>query len=160
MNDNTLSAQHQAVGQAPTAVAVCRSHHSGNILVVDDEVAITNLITETLGEEGYTTRVAHDGASALLDILNDPPALVILDIGMPVMTGDELLRRLRRNHFPDLPIIILTAGMNAERMLDHGATAVLAKPFDLNALLDHVIRYVPLPAEPSRADAVITSAAI
>ena len=126
---------------APHPIASMPS--SSDILVVDDEIAITELIAETLREEGYTVQTAHDGASALLDILSRPPALVILDIGMPVMTGDELLRYLRRNHFADLPVIILTAGMHPERMLAQGATAVLAKPFDLDVLLDYVTRHTP-----------------
>src|SRR5947209_9738652 len=106
---------------------------SGDILVVDDEVAITELIAETLREEGYTVHVAHDGASALLDILACPPTLIILDIAMPVMTGDKLLSYLRGNHFSDLPVIMLTASLHPERLLDQGATAVLAKPFELDA---------------------------
>ena len=148
MNDANASAprpdsdQSQPQGARPLQ----QVNPTGDILIVDDEVAITDLLGETLSEEGYTIRVAHDGASALLDILARQPALIILDIGMPVMTGDELLRRLRRNYALDIPIIVLTAGLHPERMLDQGANAVLAKPFELDTLLDQVARYAAIRA--------------
>jgi CheY-like chemotaxis protein len=128
----------------------------GDVLIVDDEIAITDLLAETLAEEGYTTRVAHDGASALLDILARQPALIILDIAMPVMTGDELLRRLRRNYALDIPIIVLTAGLHPERLLDQGANAALAKPFELDTLLNQVAHYAPIPARTIHADAAVS----
>ncbi|MEN9933446.1 MAG: hypothetical protein RLZZ387_25 [Chloroflexota bacterium] len=112
------------------------------ILVVDDEVAIAQLVADALEEEGYTVSVHHDGASALLDIVSDPPDLILLDIAMPVMVGDELLRYLRRHGYPDLPVIVMTAGLRPEIYLAEGANAVLAKPFDLGRLLDLVQQHL------------------
>jgi CheY-like chemotaxis protein len=148
MNDANTSAPRPDSDQSQPqrAKPLQQVNPTGDILIVDDEVAITDLLGETLSEEGYTIRVAHDGASALLDILARQPALIILDIGMPVMTGDELLRRLRRNYALDIPIIVLTAGLHPERMLDQGANAVLAKPFELDTLLDQVARYATIGA--------------
>ena len=105
------------------------------ILVVDDEHLITDFVSDLLTDEGYTVRVAHDGASALLAIRADPPHLVMLEVAMPVMTGEEVLRELRANDFPDLPIIVATAGMHPERFLSQGATDVLSQPFDVTQLL-------------------------
>jgi CheY-like chemotaxis protein len=119
------------------------------VLVVDDEEAIAHLVADALEEEGYEVRVKHDGASALLDIVQDPPDLVLLDIAMPVMVGDELLRYLRRNGFPHLPVIVMTAGLRPESYLADGASAVVAKPFDLNRLIDLVGQSL----EPPRAHA-------
>lgn len=113
------------------------------ILVVDDEPAIATLIADTLEEEGYQVRIHHDGASALLDIINDPPDLMLLDIAMPVMVGDELLRYLRRHGYPDLPVIVMTAGLHPEQYLAQGANAVLPKPFDLQKMVDLVQRHLP-----------------
>lgn len=110
------------------------------ILVVDDERSITEFVSDALLDEGYAVEVVHDGASALLTIQRGPPDLVLLDVGMPVMTGDELLRRLRGDSFSDLPVIIMTAGTNPEQYLDDGANAILKKPFSLDLLLDSVER--------------------
>lgn len=117
----------------------------GTVLVVDDERAITDFISDALIEEGYQVAVCHDGASALLDIRRQPPALVLLDIGLPVMTGDLVLRELRASGFNKLPIIVATAGTNAEQYLAIGANAVLKKPFTLESLISTVARFVESP---------------
>jgi two-component system OmpR family response regulator len=116
----------------------------GTIMIVDDEVAITQWVAEALRDEGYSVRVAQDGASALLAMREQAPDLVLLDIAMPVMTGDELLLRLRRGSFPDLPIIVMTAGLHAETFLAQGATYVLPKPIALDTLLEVVAHYIKL----------------
>lgn len=113
------------------------------ILVVDDERTITEFVSDALSDEGYTVDVVHDGASALLAIQGQAPDLVILDVGMPVMTGDELLRRLRTDSFADLPVVMMTAGTNAEQYLSQGANAILKKPFTLDSLLTTVARNLP-----------------
>lgn len=113
-----------------------------DILVVDDEVPIAQFIATALQEEGYPVRVVHDGASALLQIMARPPCLVLLDIAMPVMVGDELLRYLRRKGFDDLPVIVMTAGLHPEIYLSQGANDVLPKPFDMQLLFDKVARYM------------------
>jgi CheY-like chemotaxis protein len=110
------------------------------ILVVDDERAITDFVSEALGEEGHSVRVCHDGASALAAIHAHLPDLLLLDIGMPVMSGDQVLRELRAQNFSQLPVIVATAGTNAEQFLAQGATAILRKPFTLNDLLELVER--------------------
>lgn len=114
-----------------------------DILVVDDEVPIAQFIATALQEEGYAVRMVHDGASALLEIMKRRPCLVLLDIAMPVMVGDELLRYLRRKGFDDLPVIIMTAGLHPEIYLAQGASDVLPKPFDMQVLFDKVARYMP-----------------
>lgn len=112
------------------------------ILVVDDERAITEFIADVLGEEGYSVRICHDGASALLTIYDQEPDLVLLDIGLPVMTGDTVLRELRTRGYQRLPIIITTASTNAEQYLDLGASAILKKPFTLDRLLSVVTHHL------------------
>jgi DNA-binding response OmpR family regulator len=121
-----------------------------DILVVDDEVPIAEFIAAALQEEGYPVRIAHDGASALLEIVERRPSLVLLDVAMPVMVGDELLRNLRQNGYADLPVIIMTAGLHPEIYLSQGANDVLPKPFDMEVLLEKVARYIP-PANRTQA---------
>ncbi|GAB4181050.1 MAG: hypothetical protein Fur005_43640 [Roseiflexaceae bacterium] len=113
------------------------AHPLERILIVDDEVAIAEFVAEILGDEGYQVRIWHDGASALVDILREPPDLIVLDIAMPVMGGDELLRRIRQQG-QTVPVIVMTAGTNPERFIQDGATAILPKPFELELLLNSV----------------------
>ena len=110
------------------------------ILIVDDEVTLAQMVAETLEEEGYHIHVCHDGSTALLHILKHRPALVLLDVAMPVMMGSDLLYYLRRHGYQDLPIVVMTASLHPERYLEYGANAVLSKPFEIDTLLDHVAR--------------------
>lgn len=109
-----------------------------SILVVDDERAITDFVLDALSEEGYAVAVCHDGATALRRMLAEPPALVLLDIGLPVMTGDVVLREARTRGLDQLPIVVATAGTNADQFLAMGATDILKKPFTLDRLLQIV----------------------
>lgn len=115
---------------------------AGIILVVDDDHAITTMLADALTDEGYRVHICHDGASAYEAIMCEQPLLIILDVAMPVMFGDELLRRLRQSGLNTLPIIMMTAGLRTEQLLDAGANEVMPKPFDINMLLDRVAHYV------------------
>jgi len=116
---------------------------NNDILIVDDEAPIAQLLADVLQDEGYSIRVARDGASALLEIINRPPGLVLLDVAMPVMLGSDLLVYLRRHGFSALPIIIMTAGLSPLLYLAQGATEVLPKPFDVNVVVEKVAHYFP-----------------
>lgn len=117
------------------------AQHAYDVVVVDDEAPIAQVIADLLIEEGYRVGVFHDGASALLAILEHPPRLVLLDIAMPVLTGDEVLIELRRRGYDHLPIILMSAGSRLSDFLPLGATAVIPKPFDLDQILACVSRY-------------------
>jgi len=135
-------AEHRLLMQP---VAPVKHMQTGNdILIVDDEVAIAQLLADVLHEEGYRIRVAHDGASALLEIIKRRPGLVLLDVAMPVMLGSDLLVYLRQHGFNDLPIIIMTAGLSPLIYLAQGATEVLPKPFDVNMVVEKIAQYLPL----------------
>lgn len=104
------------------------------ILVADDEAPITALISDVLEDEGYTVQTVNNGASALLAIQLQPPALVMLDNAMPVMTGQEVLQRVRSLNI-GIPIIMMSANAHGEIFLEAGADAFLPKPFDIHSLL-------------------------
>lgn len=111
------------------------------ILVADDEFEIRLLVSELLEEAGYAVATVGDGLSALTAVRADPPALVLCDIAMPVMTGDEVLQHLLADG-PPVPLIVMTAGTNPQRFLKLGAAAVVPKPFDLTYLLATVAETV------------------
>lgn len=138
-----LYPQHERpLSQRPVASAK-NMQASNDILIVDDEAPIAELLADVLQDEGYRIRVARDGASALLEIIKRRPALVLLDVAMPVMLGSDLLVYLRRHGFADLPIIIMTAGLSPLVYLTQGATEVLPKPFDVNVVVEKVAHYLP-----------------
>ena len=79
------------------------------ILVIDDDLAILDMITELLGYEGYQVATSTSGSEALLRATSRPPALILLDLMMPVMDGWELHAALKSH--PELsavPIVVLS----------------------------------------------------
>lgn len=111
-----------------------------NILVVDDEPAMREGLSDNLVFEGYQVTTAQDGPTALDAIKRGSFDLVILDVMMPKMSGFDVCKRLRAkdNH---VPIILLTAkGEEVDRVLglEFGADDYIAKPFSLRELLARI----------------------
>jgi DNA-binding response OmpR family regulator len=111
------------------------------IAIAEDNPLIAELLSETLSNEGYAVRVFGDGRSALAAIIAQPPALVLLDLDLPSMSGEEVLNHIRRQLGTDLPVVIMTAGMQRYAWVSHDATAFLAKPFDLQELMACIAQY-------------------
>lgn len=111
--------------------------HSGKyqLLVVDDEIQIRRLLQISLEEQGYQVKLASNGREALVLAGSHPPDLILLDMGLPDMNGQELLEELRGWY--QRPIVILSA-MNDEanivKALDHGANDYITKPFRVGEL--------------------------
>jgi len=117
---------------------------TGTILIVDDDAAIRLAVSWALGDAGYRVSLAENGQHALDRVSTDPPALLLLDMRMPVMDGWELARRYRSLPGPHAPIVVMTAAQDArERARQVDADDYLAKPFELDALVTLVQRYVP-----------------
>jgi DNA-binding response OmpR family regulator len=116
--------------------------HGAEILVVDDHREITDMLAEALCDEGYTVRVANDGFTALQSIQRHTPDLLIVDVAMPMMRGDQLVRQLRSNGANDLPIILMTADRTPEHYAGLGVNELVRKPFDIGSLLCSVALYV------------------
>ena len=107
------------------------------VLVVDDDPAVSGALNRALRLEGYEVSLAADGPKALEEIAVRPPDAVILDIGLPVIDGLEVCRRLRAAA-DDTPVLMLTArdAINDRvQGLDAGADDYLVKPFALAELL-------------------------
>lgn len=119
---------------------------TGVILVVDDEPTVRALVRDVLEIEGFEVVEAPDGPTALTAVAEHDPALMVLDIMMPGMSGLDVLRTLRRERSgSDLPIILLTAASDDDTTWagwTAGASVFLPKPFDPNHLLDWVERLV------------------
>jgi len=112
----------------------------GNVLVVDDDIAICEALERNLRNEGFTVRVSHNGEDAILSIEQDPPDILVLDINMPKINGLEVVKYLRREQNM-LPICILSAKDEVnDRVLglESGADDYLIKPFAFNELLARI----------------------
>ncbi len=110
------------------------------ILVVDDDVRITQTWRRALAYEGYGVDVAHTGQEALQKALERPPDLYILDLALPGLTGFEVCERLR-NSGDQTPILMVTAKDAVDdrvKGLDTGADDYLVKPAQLAELLARV----------------------
>ena len=108
------------------------------VLVVEDEDALSALLQYNLDKEGYAVTVAGDGEEALVLIDEQQPDLIVLDWMLPKVSGVEVCRRLRaRTETRNLPIIMLTArGEESDRIrgLDTGADDYVIKPFSMSEL--------------------------
>jgi len=107
------------------------------ILVVDDDPAVSGALQRALRLEGYEVTLAGDGPKALEEIAVRPPDAVVLDIGLPVIDGLDVCRRMRAAG-DDTPVLMLTARDAIEdrvQGLDAGADDYVVKPFALAELL-------------------------
>jgi CheY-like chemotaxis protein len=111
------------------------------ILLVDDDESIRQVVSILLVDEGYVIGSVGNGQAAL-DLLDTfEPDLIVLDLRMPVMDGWEFVRRYRARAGPHAPIIAFVAALHAEQeQAEIGAVGLLAKPFDLDELLEVVDR--------------------
>ena len=109
------------------------------ILLVDDEPAILKTVRAGLEARDYFVATAKTGAEALELIVENPPNLVILDLGLPDIDGVEICRRVRL--WSAVPIIVLSAESSENRKivaLDEGANDFVTKPFSMPELLARV----------------------
>lgn len=127
-----------------------------HIAILDDEVDITRLLAGYLQAQGFRVTQLHDGA-ALMDVMHlDPPALVLLDLGLPGEDGFSIARRLRE-HWRCGLVIVSGRGDAVDKVvgLEVGADDYVTKPFDLRELLARikaVLRRLE-PADPPAAAA-------
>jgi two-component system phosphate regulon response regulator PhoB len=120
--------QHQAVPKMKPLV-----------LIVEDEAPLVTLLRYNLEREGFAVAEANDGEEALLRVAEDKPDAVLLDLMLPLVSGLEVCRQLRRTTTTrSLPIIMLTArGEESDRVrgLDSGADDYVVKPFSPSELI-------------------------
>ena len=114
----------------------------GKILVVDDEVNITQILEFSIGSEGYEVITASNGEEAVEKARREQPDLVILDIMMPKIDGYEACRLIKSNPLTkNIPVVLLTAkGRDIDKRLGYevGATDYIVKPFSPNKLIERI----------------------
>ncbi len=107
------------------------------VLVVEDEKRLANSLGRLLTKAGYEVSLAYDGETAIDTALKEELQLIILDINLPVISGVEVLHRLRRSSY-ETPVLILSARDGMDDKLTGfrtGADDYLTKPFDSSELL-------------------------
>ena len=110
---------------------------AANILIIDDDIYIGNMLEEVLKLEGYGVSRAYSGTEALFILKDIHPDLVLLDLMLPGLSGEELLPQIK-----NIPVIVVSAkvdvGDKVKLLLD-GAVDYVTKPFDVNELLARII---------------------
>jgi PAS domain S-box-containing protein len=125
---------------APELQAPARDASAPLVLIVDDNEDAAEMMGMALELSGHATRVAHDGPAGLKLAAESPPAVALLDIGLPAMDGYELARRLRDQAGGRKLVLIAVTGYgqeeDRERSQQAGFDAHMVKPIDLGALSD------------------------
>lgn len=107
-----------------------------NILIVEDNIEIHNLIKEILEQENYKTLNAYSGTEALTLIKKENVDLILLDLMLPGLNGEEIVKRVK-----NIPIIVISAKISQEdkvNVLLDGANDYITKPFNVEELLARV----------------------
>jgi DNA-binding response OmpR family regulator len=134
---------HTFVGDAPAAT---ESRPTSAILVVDDDPEIRDVVRWLLEDEGWTVETASDGRDALEQATRERPALIVLDMGLPILNGEEVARRLHEVYASPPPIVVVSAdGRAGEKAARIGAASYLHKPFDVDELARIVRRTLGAP---------------
>ncbi len=115
------------------------SSSRARVLVVDDDAGVRDVCSTLLHALGYDASVASDGARALDSMRRREPQLVLLDLELPGMRGEDVLRAVKA-HQPDVRVLVMSGrpGRDLARALEKGADGVLRKPFKMSDL-DHSV---------------------
>ncbi len=110
----------------------------GTILIIEDDEYISELIEFNLTKEGYEIITAKDANEGLMFLKNNDIDLILLDLMLPGLQGEEFLELIKNKEKRDFPILIITAKTNEElfvKLLKNGADDFLIKPFSIKVLL-------------------------
>jgi two-component system, OmpR family, alkaline phosphatase synthesis response regulator PhoP len=124
------------------------------ILIVEDDRAVQNALKRLFESKGYSVEVRADGKSALEAFRTAVPTAVVLDLGLPVMSGKEVCREIKQQ-LPTLPVIVVSATTdvaNKVLLLELGANDYVTKPFSPRELLARVQAAIRHTSKPSIRD--------
>ena len=108
-----------------------------HILIIDDDIHINEMLEEVLIQEGYQVSHAYSGTEALLFLANEKPDLILLDLMLPGLTGEEVLSQIEK-----IPVIVMSAKVEVKdkvALLLNGAEDYLTKPFEIEELLARIV---------------------
>ncbi|MBW2647647.1 MAG: response regulator, partial [Deltaproteobacteria bacterium] len=111
------------------------------ILLIDDEVDFVKTLSKRLERRNFPSNVALDGEQALQLVTNEVPDVVVLDLKMPGLSGQEVLRYLKKSN-PDIQVIILTGHGSEQARLETlllGAYKYLEKPVNIDTLIQSIL---------------------
>lgn len=117
------------------------------VLVVEDDDAISKLLKIVLERTGYIVTVANDYSTAMTKLQDTVPSLVMLDVGLPDGNGLDLLRWIRDDAGLSVPVVVVSAyrqDENVTKAFDLGANDFVSKPFRPKELMARVQRLLPL----------------
>ena len=113
------------------------------VLIIEDDTAIRGMVADLLSGEGYAVLEAADSREGLRCAQQRKPDLILLDLGLPLTLGLDLLETLRSNQETrHIPVVVVSGHRELGRQEISGLAGLIEKPFDLANLLDHVERLV------------------
>lgn len=104
---------------------------------IDDDIHINEMLEEVLIQEGYQVSHAYSGTEALLFLANEKPDLILLDLMLPGLTGEEVLSQIEK-----IPVIVMSAKVEVKdkvALLLNGAEDYITKPFEIEELLARIV---------------------
>lgn len=107
-----------------------------HILIIDDDMHIGNMLEETLTREGYRVSRAYSGTEALLVFAQEKPDLILLDLMLPGLNGEEVLPKIK-----EVPVIVVSAKVDVDNKVElllGGAVDYITKPFHTKELLARI----------------------
>ena len=108
-----------------------------NILIIDDDAHINDIVSKALQSNGYTVSKAYSGTEALMLLSQQKPDLILLDLMLPGLSGEELLPRIK-----NIPVIVVSAKTDVTdkvELLVGGAADYVTKPFDMKEMLARIM---------------------
>ena len=113
------------------------------VLLLEDDVALSDLLNEHLEDKGYEVTLCTNGQEALEALIDKKFDIALLDINTPVITGIEVLKRVRIEYKNNTPIIVLTAYQDTKHLkesFENGVDDYIKKPFDLEELDQRILK--------------------
>jgi DNA-binding response OmpR family regulator len=115
-----------------------RRNGKPTLLLVDDEVLILELLEVYLSELGFNVLTAGNGKEALERISTEHADLIILDLNMPVMSGERFIQELRRRGL-ETPILVVSGHCLMDKSLEHEVAQLIKKPFSYSVLVSSIL---------------------
>jgi CheY-like chemotaxis protein len=116
------------------------------VMVVDDDADIRELMKMFLEADGYRVNLAADGVDAFEQLqAGPPPALILLDLMMRRMDGEQFLKQIRASQFANIPVVIISGHSAVQKKSEELNVVCLMKPVEFAELLKTVRRFAPAP---------------